>query len=748
MPVAYGSAGTRLLVGTAATTWNVPYPASIAQDDLLVLHISSNGGTATTPSGWTEIYRETTLTNPKGGLWIKVASGSESGNLAVTMASSTGNAQMFRYTGVDPTTPQDATAQTYSNSANSNTVIPAITTVTANTLLIYANAGNSGTVTMTAPGTERVDHGALGGTGTKAGALYDEAVAGTGSTGTRTITLSAGRANWGAMIALRPASAGPITATPTGIASAEAFGSPTSVATLTSAPTGIASAETFGTPTSVATLSAVPGGIASAETFGTPTAAYSSYFASPVGISSSETFGTATAQASLVTQPSGISSAETFGTPTEQAVLVAVPAGIGGSEAFGTPTELATLNASPTGITSAEALGSPTEQSTLVAVPAGIPSAEAFGTPTSSTGNQVQPTGIPSAEALGLPTWAGTLTVTPTGIGSAEAFGTPAATAPTAIQPTGIPSAETFGTPTELGNLNAVPTGIPSGEVVNNPVIILTTSYAPGGIISLEAFGTPTELATLTAQVVGIVSSEVFGTPSHLGARTVTPTGISSAEAFGTPAEISTLTSTPTGIPSAEALGSPTAIRMFRFYPAGISSAEQFGIPRSFIGAENLADLLMELTAEAVRWALQGADDRFTLEGQDNRISLSALELYELQDVARRWQLAGIAGEPMIIEIHASAGGQQYVGGTITEKTGKDISAVTITMSLGSESRPGTTWSAPDQSSSGPLNVRNVLMMVGASEATPAGTYAVWVKMQDGPSEQLIMRFPQKVIVK
>lgn len=213
MAIAFGSAGTRLLVGTASTSWAVPFPASIAAGDLLVLHISTNGGavSATPPTGFTEVYREATLTNPKGGIWIKVASGSETGNLTVTVTSTTGNAQMFRYTGVDTTTPQDATATNVSYTTNTSPfVLPSITTVTANTVLIYGNSANSGTVTMTGPAgsTEQVDHGALGGTGSKAGALYDEAVAATGATGTRSITLSAGRAGWGAMLALRPATGG------------------------------------------------------------------------------------------------------------------------------------------------------------------------------------------------------------------------------------------------------------------------------------------------------------------------------------------------------------------------------------------------------------------------------------------------------------------------------------------------------------------------------------------------------------
>jgi hypothetical protein len=208
MAIAFGAAGTRFIQSTAGTSWSVAYP-TVAADDLLILHVSTNGGAVTLPSGWTEVYREISITNPKGLVAIKVADGTESGTLAVTTSSTTGNAIMFSYTGVDPTTPQDAAATSVSNAtAGFTTVLPAITTVTADTMLVYANGGNSSTTTMSSTtGTERVDHGALGGTGTKAGALYDEVVTATGSTGTRTIDLNASRANWGAMLALRPASA-------------------------------------------------------------------------------------------------------------------------------------------------------------------------------------------------------------------------------------------------------------------------------------------------------------------------------------------------------------------------------------------------------------------------------------------------------------------------------------------------------------------------------------------------------------
>ena len=210
MAIAFGSTGTRLLIGTAASTWNVAYPSGIAAGDLLVLHIITNGGAVTSSSltgaGWTVVYNEATVSNPKGGLYYKIASGSESGTLAVTVGSTTGNAVMYRYTGVDPTTPLNGTATSVSDNtaASTTSVIPSITTTVANTYLVYANGINSGSATVSGPGTERVDHAAVGGTGSKGGALYDEPIASAGATNTRTINWSGARNQWGAMMALNP----------------------------------------------------------------------------------------------------------------------------------------------------------------------------------------------------------------------------------------------------------------------------------------------------------------------------------------------------------------------------------------------------------------------------------------------------------------------------------------------------------------------------------------------------------------
>lgn len=215
MAVAFGATGTLLLVSSATTTFNVAYPAGISAGDLLVLHVVTNGGapSSTPPTGWTEVHREaTTVSNPRGGVWIKVASGSESGTLAVTTASTTGVAQISRYTGVSTSTPQDVAASIAQVNTTGDTTItlPSITTVTNGAMLLAFGAANSTSKQYAAVSgmTQRVDFTESLGT-SKSGAMFEEIFPTAGATGTRDLLpTSPGVAHWGVLMALRPGSVG------------------------------------------------------------------------------------------------------------------------------------------------------------------------------------------------------------------------------------------------------------------------------------------------------------------------------------------------------------------------------------------------------------------------------------------------------------------------------------------------------------------------------------------------------------
>jgi hypothetical protein len=84
--------------------------------------------------------------------------------------------------------------------------------------------------------------------------------------------------------------------------------------------------------------------------------------------------------------------------------------------------------------------------------------------------------------------------------------------------------------------------------------------------------------------------------------------------------------------------------------------------------------------------------------------------------------------------IFVSQGKTRYVGGTITELTGKDISTATYTMALGTSAiiPPTTGWVAPDVSIAGATVASRVLKLL-VTNTTPVGTWWVWVNVVDNP---------------
>lgn len=154
---------------------------------------------------------------------------------------------------------------------------------------------------------------------------------------------------------------------------------------LTAAPSGIASAEAFGLlrvygPTQKIILGggggiaygaraygggggggpAGSGGIPSREAFGTPTVIPPRQTIAPAGIPSGQAFGLDHIVSIDHILPTGIPSREAFGTPllTRRAFVNLVPAGIASAQAMGTPTvRPAAVTIRPVGIVSAELVG-------------------------------------------------------------------------------------------------------------------------------------------------------------------------------------------------------------------------------------------------------------------------------------------------------------------------------------------------------------------------------------------------------
>jgi len=154
---------------------------------------------------------------------------------------------------------------------------------------------------------------------------------------------------------------GGVSISPTGIVSAESFGSHTmTTGGVTVAPTGIATVESFGSHTlTVGGVSLLPSSITSAEVFGSHTVTLNDSFILPNGVASAESFGSHSVNAGELTiEPTSISSSETFG-----AVIIQE----GGVTIF------------TSAIPSEEALGNPQLTYPQIVVVSGIGSEEIFG---------------------------------------------------------------------------------------------------------------------------------------------------------------------------------------------------------------------------------------------------------------------------------------------------------------------------------------------------------------------------------
>lgn len=104
--------------------------------------------------------------------------------------------------------------------------------------------------------------------------------------------------------------------------------------------------------------------------------------------------------------------------------------------------------------------------------------------------------------------------------------------------------------------------------------------------------------------------------------------------------------------------------------------------------------------------------------------------------------------------IYVSQGMKQYVGGTITELTGKDITGATFQVGLGTSLEiPPTTWGTPDISLPGPGVIlkdgtaipgtaQRILKILIATQ--PVGTYYVWAKITDNPEIEPVV-FPDRI---
>lgn len=467
-PVVEGTAETA--VTTAGTSHAITLPASIASTDgvLIVMDIGSTSATFNSLANWTELLDEASANGLKA--WWYTGTGVP-GNPTFTSSASTRSATIaYRISNTDRSlTPVIGTTA----SGSSTTPDPPSVTPSGGPLdfLAIAFLGRGGeeadddTWATAAPsGYTNLLQKACGTVGTNLGgiiaAAQKQANFTTENPGTFTIATGAWRAQ--TIVVYPPAASGPQTVTPSGLGSAQAFGT----VSLKFQVPGLGSAQAFGTVKANQTYHMT--GLGSAQAFGTVTALPGNVNKTMVGLTSAQAFGTITPVPGGVSKVmTGLGSAQAFG--TIQANQKFSVTGLGSAQAFG----LISLKFQVPSLQSAAAFG------TLIGIAIQVPSlgsAQAFGTVTASTtggGQSVSATGLGSAQAFGTPTIHATITVVLVGLGSAQAFGSPQENIRFTVS--GVPSAQAFGTPTILtGNVNVPINGLGSAQVFGAPGVTTT----------------------------------------------------------------------------------------------------------------------------------------------------------------------------------------------------------------------------------------------------------------------------------
>jgi hypothetical protein len=178
---------------TNSTTLVINKPAGVVQGDVMIAAFQESGGitgTVTPPAGWTLIRSQTVESNTKTYTYWKAAGASEPASYTWTSTlSSKHSGGIIAMTGVDTTTPVDASASV-ENTANLSVSCPAVTTTVDYGWLVTVAITHDGT-TFTFPSgqTERFDV-STGNTSTtdRTTAGATEPLGTAGSTGARTVT--------------------------------------------------------------------------------------------------------------------------------------------------------------------------------------------------------------------------------------------------------------------------------------------------------------------------------------------------------------------------------------------------------------------------------------------------------------------------------------------------------------------------------------------------------------------------------
>jgi hypothetical protein len=194
-----------------ATTLALGRPSGIQAGDVLVasldLHFSTASAPAITPpTGWQLALTETASGGLVKATYWHVAAASEPTSYTWKFsAASAASGIVLAYTGVDPTTPIDASAG-QANAKGTRITAPSVTASVAGSMLV-ALFGSSTSTTFTPPTgmAERGDVAVSSGTLKSSSEACDAVLAAAGATGTRTAVAAKSATAIGQLVVLRPA---------------------------------------------------------------------------------------------------------------------------------------------------------------------------------------------------------------------------------------------------------------------------------------------------------------------------------------------------------------------------------------------------------------------------------------------------------------------------------------------------------------------------------------------------------------
>ncbi|KKT72903.1 MAG: Glucan endo-1,3-beta-D-glucosidase [Microgenomates group bacterium GW2011_GWA2_44_7] len=184
-------------------SFTINKPAGVQASDVMVAQLTVDRASisVTPPTGWRLIRRDNTTSSMAEALYYKIASGTEPSNYKWNFSSSQkASGGILAYTGVDNSSPIEASSGQY-NDSTSTVTAPSITTTTANDRLLFFAAATSRTTISTPTG---MTQQWIVNTSDTTSKVADRTLMSTGATGNITAVEGGRYSNVGQLVALRP----------------------------------------------------------------------------------------------------------------------------------------------------------------------------------------------------------------------------------------------------------------------------------------------------------------------------------------------------------------------------------------------------------------------------------------------------------------------------------------------------------------------------------------------------------------